>query len=391
MILYFSSCIPDKHFTAAFTEGDITSGHQAQKFNHLLITGLARHTAVTALANPPFNKKKKSVIIKNDNVKYCVSGGSNYGFSRKIMNVFYMLRYAIKASHDEKPAVVIVDAINLGALISAKLYAIIKKIPSIAVITDVPEIMGGYRSGTTLKLTAWLMKRMDGYVLLTEAMNNLVNPKKKPFIVMEGLCETEGDISPKPTTGPSFRKTCLFTGTIGVTCGVDRLIEAFKAEELSNVDLYLYGIWKLRETPETLLDGCSNIYYCGVADNDTVVKKQRMADLLINPRPSDVSYGEYSFPSKLMEYMASGTAVLTTKLPGIPKEYYNYVYSIADESPRGIADAVLDSLNNTEDRGKIAQEFVFTKKNKYEQTHRIVKLGLSIHRSKHSAGGNDEK
>jgi len=44
----------------------------------------------------------------------------------------------------------------------------------------------------------------------------------------------------------------------------------------------------------------------------------------------------YSFPSKLIEYMASATPVLTTRLPGIPPEYEPYVYWIEDDSVEGI-------------------------------------------------------
>ena len=39
-----------------------------------------------------------------------------------------------------------------------------------------------------------------------------------------------------------------------------------------------------------------------------------------------------------MEYMASGTPTLTTKLPGMPEEYYPYVYLLEDESPDGVAE-----------------------------------------------------
>ena len=66
------------------------------------------------------------------------------------------------------------------------------------------------------------------------------------------------------------------------------------------------------------------IKYFGVIDFESILLRQKNTDLLINPRPSIDEYTKYSFPSKIMEYMASGTPVLTTKLSGIPMEYYDY-------------------------------------------------------------------
>ena len=52
------------------------------------------------------------------------------------------------------------------------------------------------------------------------------------------------------------------------------------------------------------------------------------AKLLINLRNPEDKYTKYSFPSKTFEYMVSGTPFFTTKLEGIPSEYYNYLYCI---------------------------------------------------------------
>lgn len=49
---------------------------------------------------------------------------------------------------------------------------------------------------------------------------------------------------------------------------------------------------------------------------------------------------KYSFPSKTMEYMSTGTPVLTTVLPGMPKEYHPYVYLLEEET----ADAIAEKL-----------------------------------------------
>ena len=45
--------------------------------------------------------------------------------------------------------------------------------------------------------------------------------------------------------------------------------------------------------------------------------------------------------------MASGTPVLTTRLPGMPKEYEEFVYLINDETIDGIGEALVSVLSDS--------------------------------------------
>ena len=108
------------------------------------------------------------------------------------------------------------------------------------------------------------------------------------------------------------------------------------------------------------------------------------ATLLVNPRPTNEEYVKYSFPSKTMEYMASGTPVLTTVLPGMPKEYYPYVNFIREESPQGIADALKTVLASSDDelfaQGCRAREFVLKERNNVVQAKKILAMLCSSER-----------
>lgn len=73
-----------------------------------------------------------------------------------------------------------------------------------------------------------------------------------------------------------------------------------------------------------------------------------MATLLVNSRFTIEEFTKYSFPSKNMEYMASGTPLLTTKLPGMPQEYYPYVFLFDEETIDGYADAISNALTHSE-------------------------------------------
>jgi glycosyltransferase involved in cell wall biosynthesis len=74
--------------------------------------------------------------------------------------------------------------------------------------------------------------------------------------------------------------------------------------------------------------------------------------------------------------MQSGTPVLTTRLPGIPAEYYQYVYSIETETIEGIAEALRRTLSipavKLTEKGKSAREFVVRDKSWQAQARRIA-------------------
>ena len=116
------------------------------------------------------------------------------------------------------------------------------------------------------------------------------------------------------------------------------------------------------------------IIYKGVASNEDVVEAELKASLLVNPRPSREEFTRYSFPSKNVEYMVSGTPLLTTPLSGMPVEYY--VYLFAEETIEGYK-ATLETVLNLSsvelsDKGKKARNFILTKKNNVVQAGRII-------------------
>ena len=113
-----------------------------------------------------------------------------------------------------------------------------------------------------------------------------------------------------------------------------------------------------------------------MVSNDKIIQLEKEAKLLVNPRPTNEEYTKYSFPSKIMEYMASGTPVLTTRLLGMPKEYYDYIYCFEDEKVDGIEKKLIEILSKEQKEltkmGNKAKEFVLMKKNNKVQAEKII-------------------
>jgi glycosyltransferase involved in cell wall biosynthesis len=110
---------------------------------------------------------------------------------------------------------------------------------------------------------------------------------------------------------------------------------------------------------------------------DEVLQLQKSCTVLINPRPKNGEYTKYSFPSKIMEYMSSGTPVIAYKLEGIPEEYYEHIYMVNDDKG-GLFGTLKDVLCKDEQelfrKGQIAKEFVLTQKSGEKQGEKILQM-----------------
>ena len=127
---------------------------------------------------------------------------------------------------------------------------------------------------------------------------------------------------------------------------------------------------------------CIRDRYMGMRDNDEIVAEEQKAALLVNPRPTAPEYTKYSFPSKNMEYMVSGTPTLTTKLPGMPKEYDKYVYLIEDETVEGVARVLKEIFSQPYEmrkrKAEAAREFVLKEKSNVVQAKKIMNFMLDL-------------
>lgn len=380
LILYLSAGTDNALFQQYQQQGYIKGGFQAQKFNSLLIKGLAEHQPVRAIANLPFaagTPRLSRTVVCDENVEY-ITLEYIPGRFHKIANLFQILSEGRKIGKTDEIEAVVCDAINPLASVGAYILSCIFRIPRVGIITDIPELMDLGKETIFTKITSHFMKKYDGYVLLTEAMNEKVNLKNKPYIVMEGLCEPQSREQDSEKQKMNSTNICMYTGSLAEGTGIESLLRGFTQAQLPDTELHIYGDGICREKVCDAEKKYSAIRYMGTAGNDVIVREQQKAALLINPRPRNVAFGKYSFPSKIMEYMVSGTPVLSTRLPGIPEEYFEYIYPLDDESADGVAKAITAILRSSAEertaKGQAARRYVIDHKNKYIQSGRVLEL-----------------
>lgn len=397
--LYISTLCSKTKFKEIFEKSEVRPQQQAQKFHRLLSEGLCEYAkSMCYLSRPPINKTtNKNInlvgiekVSKNQEFHYLKV--ANNLLARHINLFFSVLlntfKWNFKFKKEEK--VVICDILNLSISISALIASKLRRVKSVAVITDLPNYMGNskrkrsaaYRLYTNLYrgLCNYFLKRYDYYVILTEQMNELVNPKNKPYVVIEGMVDVKMDSIPNNLRDKYEEKVIIYAGALHEKYGIKLLIEAFIELKDKDARLWLFGDGDLVNEINTFQEKDSRIKYFGVVPNELVVRKQLKATLLVNPRPSIEEFTKYSFPSKNMEYMASGTPVLTTPLQGMPKEYNDYVYLFEDETVDGMVKTLTTILSKDKlelhDKGIRAKEFVLKEKNNVVQAEKILKMIL---------------
>lgn len=230
------------------------------------------------------------------------------------------------------------------------------------------------------KISSCLDNSFDGYILLSKYMNEIVNQRKQPYMVMEGVAQEY------PRT-EKMKKTLavMYAGGLTQDNGIEILLEGFCKLAHPKAELWICGDGPLKECVEGYAQKHENIHYYGIWPNDEVQRMEQEAAVLIAPRFSKNDFTKYSFPSKTIEYMTSGTPAILTRLKGIPEEYFDYAYILEDETAEGICNLLGEVLAEDgrvrEEKGQKARAFVLTHKNYLEQSKRILAFLRNMGRS----------
>ena len=396
-ILYISSVCADALYKELEKNVKEPMQYSIQKFHNAIINGLnkSKNVKIDALCGLPINRKNikkimfKKITVKNKNVKYVHMRFINLPIVKQISICMGMVCGLIKwnkQNKENKNKIIIFDASYITITPVLVFISKILKIKKVAIVADIygymsdkiKERKGGTLQNILAKICQYCWNNYDGYILLTEQMNKIVNPKSKPYIIMEGIAD-KIDI----TENVKKENYVMYAGSLFDRFGIKELVDGFDMLEDKSLKLYIYGAGETVEYIKKKESQNASIQYKGTKTNNEILLAERKAKLLINPRPTNNEFTKYSFPSKTIEYMLSGTPVLTTRLDGIPSEYNDYLYFIDDESAIGIKNSIENIMKNESNddlnkKGRGARKFICDNKNSEVQGKRINKFIKSI-------------
>lgn len=394
-IIYLSNGCSEEKFSELRDKGITRQLPQAQKYNRLLMEGLANWTEQELVSISAYSVNRqwtKQVVFSREeehreNIHYIYGAFWNLPIFRQLTRIVNTSR-EIKKLHRKNPDMILIcDVLNQSLSEAARMCGKKYGIPVVGIVTDVPGLMLGTRNGRQPLLTRLASQyaerrcrknlgKYDGYLLLTEAMNSVVNTNHKPYLVIEGHADSKMAEVSNTLAEKQQPKVALYAGGIHKEYGIGCMVEAFRKGNFPGWQLHIYGDGNYRTELEQVAAQDGRIRYFGAQPNALVVQRQLEASVLINPRLTNEEYVKYSFPSKTMECMASGTPLLTTKLPGMPKEYAPYVYFITEETESGMQAAMEAVFAQTAEalhqKGAQAKDFVMREKNNIHQAKKLM-------------------
>lgn len=384
-VLYVSSLVSDNLFDS-YMKSNKTTGYTGQKYHGLFVKGFAlnlQKNSVTVLSYPPIKTWSFRFREEVQGIRYRYIPIVEIPILKQLVSIIYSFVYTLywclKNIGERK--IIICSLMRIYQYPSVYIASRIFGCKQITIACDIPWMTTvQVSSNLTLKMrfAIWLSKKLctlfDGYIILTEAMNDIINPKNKPSIVIEGFCDMNMNNVSNNLYNKFDKDVVIYAGGLNYKYGIRTLIEAIKMSNNENIELWLYGTGDMKKELE--LEHDHRIRFWGPKNNKEVVASELKAMILVNPRPTSDEYTKYSFPSKTLEYMASGTYTMTTKLAGIPSEYYEFCGLIPDSDAHGISRAIDAALSlgreNLHKRGLAAKKFVMQHKNNAIQVCKVV-------------------
>lgn len=388
-ILFVSGSVSNRIQCALFDKYHLSTGFAIQKYYKLLEDGFARNGAeIDALSIVPIPKVLAPFRVKcfpkekerNVNFRY-VPYFRFAPFYHPFMLLYVMWRVFVWSIRHRRDGIVLCDVLIPCLCIGAAWGGALAGIPRVAWVTDMPGMSASGSNhyeemGLLGKLQMRCIRRFSAYVFSTEACSTILNPNHNPYIIMEGLVDPE--IKPHKEEFQNTTRDILYCGGLEEAYGLGYLCEAFMRLEEPDLRLIIYGDGPFKGKIQEYAKADSRIDFPGVAQNATIVEAERRATILVNPRFSGAEYTLYTFPSKNIEYMVSGTPMLTTKLPRIPADYYPFIFTFDDETVDGYTLTLRRILRYSAEElrafGASAQQFVLKNKNAEVQVKRLMKL-----------------
>lgn len=329
-ILYLTTARHPQDYASFLKEHKNAPNPSNQHFHTKLIKLLSKKYEVQIFSTRPMEKDLFLKDKKNGNYFY-----PGYINLPQLKNIGIIIG-GQNMARLTKPDLVIVDAMNATLLKLAQKIKEIYKALVIGVLTDNPLNISGTRKEYSQSIFK-RSKKCDGYIALTSGLVRLFDGLHKPHIITPGFIENNSELPNKTT------KYAFFAGALYDRYGVSNLIETFKLKDVP-YKLFIAGHGPLAKDLNALNN--DNIFFLGHITPEEATRYALDASVNINPRPQDNQIDLYSVPSKVLDFINSGTVTISTK----NSEIYNLVgddlYWIDNNEPNTIAMALIDIDQN---------------------------------------------
>jgi len=240
------------------------------------------------------------------------------------------------------------------------------KVRSIAIIADYSEedSFSSLSKKLYVKLQRNCMRKFDTVVGLSANIEKQLKNTQK-FILLEGGidrefydCFSEG----KSETEADGVVTLMYSGLLEPVTGVDRYLEAIKSlPEEMRLRFVFTGKGSVSEKIIEASTKDSRIEFKGNLDYSDYIAELKKADILINPRNMELPENRNNFPSKVLDYLATGSRVISTKFVGWEKfaDCFDFTEDDLSETIKNVCEDFTRSGYTFDRNREFAKQFIW--------------------------------
>lgn len=392
-LLFISSLVPDtkRYHNEAFTR----SGNN-------VLTGIASSLSLQSKPSywsfrPVPSFPNGPIWISGENVE--LAGGEKVRIFptlnlKLIKNIFwnilaalYILKWTFKYRHENRDILVyniyipsISGLYRISKLTKSKLFAIIYDLGIPPKRLGLGKLtMLGYRIGER-KAKRYLPK-IDGRIVINENIISHYAPGKDFILVDGGINDDVIANLPPMQISQTSSFTFVLAGMLWDQNGTKLVIDTLKKHPDLNIKVIFAGrgkdVPRIKEAAH--LD--KRIEYAGMLSMEDLFRLYALADVLLNLRIEETL--DFHFPSKLLEYMATGRYVISTPVAHAERDYGDYITILNDISVDGLYKAFSEIILNGKEvlykKGQKARDFMLNNRNWFVQTKRIEDYIRSKH------------
>lgn len=181
-------------------------------------------------------------------------------------------------------------------------------------------------------------KKFNGVITLSTLLGNKLSNSKKNVLVLEGginFSDFDEILRPKRNK----KLVVLYSGLLSKITGVDQLILAIEKIKDPDLEFRFTGRGELINDICLLAERDHRVKFIGFLDRKDYINQLEQANILVNPRNMQLPQNLNNFPSKIIEYLASGRVIISTRFAGYEKFEDNIIFS--DNNYENIADAIM--------------------------------------------------
>lgn len=209
------------------------------------------------------------------------------------------------------------------------------------------------------------MRKYDLVVGLSSNIKNKLRKKQK-FICIEGGINLTDFLTKKFKALPLVKNEKLrvmYSGALKDVTGVDLLLEAIKKIKNPNIEFIFSGKGVLENEIIEQAKKDKRIIFKGSMPYEEYLDTLGTAHILINPRNMNMPENQNNFPSKYMEYLASGRVLISTKFAGFEKFLDTAFF--CESTSEDLAKTIEETINKYND----VYQDIFTKNRDIAQNY----------------------